>query len=82
MWILGFQGTQTVDVKTLAYQHDLAREAIKHAIEHLFDFVSRGLDLTPVITHRFPLERWSAGTRPRWRSRTRVPSYRHGRLLR
>ena len=40
MWILGFQGTQTVDVKTLAYQHDLAREAIKHAVEHLFDFVS------------------------------------------
>jgi threonine dehydrogenase-like Zn-dependent dehydrogenase len=31
---------------------------VKHAIEHYFDFVSRGLDLTPVITHRFPLERW------------------------
>lgn len=31
---------------------------VKHAMEHYFDFVSRGLDLTPVITHRFPLERW------------------------
>jgi len=30
----------------------------KHAIEHYFDFVAHGLDLTPVITHRFPLERW------------------------
>ncbi len=30
----------------------------KHAIEHYFDFVADGLDLTPVITHRFPLERW------------------------
>jgi threonine dehydrogenase-like Zn-dependent dehydrogenase len=30
----------------------------KHAMEHYFDFVSGGLDLTAVITHRFPLERW------------------------
>jgi len=30
----------------------------KHAMEHYFDFVAAGLDLTPVITHRFPLERW------------------------
>ena len=30
----------------------------KHAMEHYFDFISSGLDLTPVITHRFPLERW------------------------
>ena len=30
----------------------------KHSMEHYFDFVGRGLDLTPVITHRFPLERW------------------------
>jgi threonine dehydrogenase-like Zn-dependent dehydrogenase len=30
----------------------------KHAMQHYFDFVSDGLDLTPVITHRFPLERW------------------------
>jgi threonine dehydrogenase-like Zn-dependent dehydrogenase len=30
----------------------------KHAIEHYFDFAAHGLDLTPVITHRFPLERW------------------------
>jgi threonine dehydrogenase-like Zn-dependent dehydrogenase len=30
----------------------------KHAMEHYFDFIARGLDLTPVITHRFPLDRW------------------------
>ncbi len=30
----------------------------KHAMQHYFDFVLAGLDLTPVITHRFPLERW------------------------
>ena len=30
----------------------------KHAIEHYLDFVSAGFDLTPVITHRFPLARW------------------------
>ena len=27
-------------------------------MEHYFDFVADGLDLTPVIMHRFPLERW------------------------
>jgi len=42
----------------LAFRHDLAREAVKHAIEHYFDFVSRGLDRTAFITHRF---RSSAG---------------------
>jgi threonine dehydrogenase-like Zn-dependent dehydrogenase len=31
----------------------------KHAMEHYFDFISDGFDLTPVITHRFPLERWN-----------------------
>jgi threonine dehydrogenase-like Zn-dependent dehydrogenase len=30
----------------------------KHAMEHYFDFIGAGLDLTAVITHRFPLERW------------------------
>jgi hypothetical protein len=40
MWILGSQSARTLDVKALVYRHDLAREAIKHAVEHLFDFVS------------------------------------------
>src|ERR1700678_3059449 len=31
----------------------------KHAMEHYFDFVAAGLDLTPVITHPFPLARWA-----------------------
>jgi len=30
----------------------------KHAFEHYFDLVHAGLDVTPVITHRFPLRRW------------------------
>ncbi len=30
----------------------------KHAFEHYFDFVADGLDLTPIITHRFPFEEW------------------------
>jgi threonine dehydrogenase-like Zn-dependent dehydrogenase len=30
----------------------------KHAMEHYFDFIADGFDLTPVITHRFPLDRW------------------------
>src|ERR1700722_758343 len=34
------------------------RGITKHAMEHYFDFIAEGLDLTPVITHRFPLERW------------------------
>ncbi len=34
------------------------RGTTKHAMEHYFDFIAEGLDLTPVITHRFPLDRW------------------------
>jgi threonine dehydrogenase-like Zn-dependent dehydrogenase len=34
------------------------RGVAKHAMEHYFDFVGAGFDLTPLITHRFPLERW------------------------
>jgi len=34
------------------------RGVSQHAMLHYFDFVGEGFDLTPVITHRFPLERW------------------------
>jgi threonine dehydrogenase-like Zn-dependent dehydrogenase len=30
----------------------------KHSMEHYFDFIAGGLDLTPVITHRFALDHW------------------------
>ena len=30
----------------------------KHAFEHYFDFALSGLDLTPVVTHRYSLARW------------------------
>lgn len=30
----------------------------KHAFEHYFDFAAAGLDLTPVVTHRFALDDW------------------------
>ena len=31
----------------------------KHAMLHYFDFIADGFDLTPVITHRFPLDQWA-----------------------
>ena len=34
------------------------RGVSKHAFEHYFDFVDEGLDLTPMITHRFPFREW------------------------
>ena len=30
----------------------------KHAMAHYFDFIHAGFDVTPVITHRFLLDRW------------------------
>jgi threonine dehydrogenase-like Zn-dependent dehydrogenase len=30
----------------------------QHAFDHYFDFVKAGLDLTPMITHRFPFTEW------------------------
>jgi threonine dehydrogenase-like Zn-dependent dehydrogenase len=37
---------------------ETVRGAAKHSMEHYFDFIAAGFDLTPVITHRFPLQRW------------------------
>ncbi len=41
----------------------------KHAFEHYFDFAAAGLDLTSVITHRFPLDRWADAVMAMKRSR-------------
>jgi threonine dehydrogenase-like Zn-dependent dehydrogenase len=32
----------------------------KHAFEHYFDWVAAGLDLSPLITHRFRLAEWDS----------------------
>ena len=42
----------------------------KHAFEHYFDFAAGGLDLAPVVTHRFPLERWADAVLTMQRSRS------------
>jgi threonine dehydrogenase-like Zn-dependent dehydrogenase len=41
-----------------AFGVEEVRGVRKHAFEHYFDFVADGLDLTPLITHRFPLAAW------------------------
>lgn len=41
----------------------------KHAFEHYFDFAAAGLDLTPVVTHRFLLEQWAEAVLALERSR-------------
>ena len=41
-----------------AFGIEEARGARKHAFEHYFDMVRDGLDLTPLVTHRFPLVEW------------------------
>ena len=41
-----------------AFGIEEVRGVRKHAFEHYFDFVAEGLDLTPMITHRFPLSEW------------------------
>jgi threonine dehydrogenase-like Zn-dependent dehydrogenase len=41
-----------------AFGIEEVRGVRKHAFEHYFDFVAEGLDLTPMITHRFTLSEW------------------------
>lgn len=41
-----------------AFGVEEVRGVRKHAFEHYFDLVAEGLDLTSIITHRFPLEQW------------------------
>jgi threonine dehydrogenase-like Zn-dependent dehydrogenase len=42
-----------------AFGHETLRGVKKHAYEHYFDLVREGLDLTPLVTHRFPLAKWT-----------------------
>lgn len=41
-----------------AFGIEEVRGVRKHAFEHYFDFVRDGLDLTSMITHRFPFRDW------------------------
>ncbi|HZU71822.1 MAG TPA: zinc-binding dehydrogenase [Acidimicrobiales bacterium] len=41
-----------------AFGVETLRGVTKHAFEHYFDLVGEGLDVTPVITHRFGLGEW------------------------
>jgi threonine dehydrogenase-like Zn-dependent dehydrogenase len=41
-----------------AFGVEEVRGVRKHAFEHYFDFCAAGLDLTPLVTHRFPLAHW------------------------
>jgi threonine dehydrogenase-like Zn-dependent dehydrogenase len=41
-----------------AFGIETLRGERKHAFLHYFDLVRTGFDATPIITHRFPLERW------------------------
>lgn len=47
--VVGSNGFGVEEVKGVA----------KHAMAHYFDFLAAGFDLTPVITHRFPLGKWA-----------------------
>ncbi len=42
-----------------AFGVETLRGSRKHAYEHYFDLVAEGLDVTSIITHRFPLARWT-----------------------
>jgi threonine dehydrogenase-like Zn-dependent dehydrogenase len=41
-----------------AFGVETVRGSRKHALEHYFDLVAEGLDLRPMVTHRFSLDRW------------------------
>jgi threonine dehydrogenase-like Zn-dependent dehydrogenase len=42
-----------------AFGVETLRGVRKHAFDHYFDLVAEGLDLTPIITHRFALADWA-----------------------
>lgn len=41
-----------------AFGIEEVRGVRKHAFEHYFDWVGEGLDLSPLVTHRFGLDEW------------------------
>jgi threonine dehydrogenase-like Zn-dependent dehydrogenase len=42
-----------------AFGVEVVQGQAKHAFEHYFDFARAGLDLTPLVTHRFLLAEWT-----------------------
>ena len=52
------QSSITRTIGSNAFGVEELRGVRKHAFEHYFDLVGEGLDLTPLITHRFPLSAW------------------------
>lgn len=51
-----FKEVDIVGSNAFGFEH--LHGADKHAIDHYFDLVLEGFDVTAMITHRFPLDQW------------------------